>query len=161
MQKLPITREGFARLKRELDHCKNVLVPANVRDIETARAHGDLSENAEYAAAKEMQAFIHAKIAELENKLALSEIIDTTGLATDEVVFGLTVLIDDLDTGKRIEYQLVGPYESDINENKISITSPIGRAMIGKSVGDIIKVKTPGGIRELELIDIYLGQAGA
>ncbi len=158
MNKVPITKEGFEKLRKELDYLKTVLLPANIKDIETARAHGDLSENAEYAAAKEMQSFIHGKLQELENNLALSNIIDTSNLATDEVVFGVTVLIEDSNSGAQIEYQLVGPYESDINENKISVTSPIGKALIGKMAGDTVVVKTPGGIRELTLIDIYLGK---
>ncbi len=158
MNKVPITKEGFANLRKELEYLKTVLLPANIKDIETARAHGDLSENAEYAAAKEMQSFIHGKIQELENKLATSNIIDTSNLSTDEVVFGVTVLIDDINNGDQIEYQLVGPYESDINENKISVTSPIGKALIGKMAGDSVMVKTPGGMRELTLIDIYLGR---
>jgi len=158
MNKVPITKEGFAKLRKELEYLKTVLLPANIKDIETARAHGDLSENAEYAAAKEMQSFIHGKIQELENKLAISNIIDTSNLSTDEVVFGVTVLIDDINNGEQIEYQLVGPYESDINENKISVTSPIGKSLIGKTAGDSVMVKTPGGMRELTLIDIYLGR---
>lgn len=159
MNKVPITKEGFEKLRKELEYIKTVLLPANIKDIETARAHGDLSENAEYSAAKEMQSFIHGKLQELENNLALSNIIDTGNLSTDEVVFGVTVLIEDINNGAQIEYQLVGPYESDINENKISVTSPIGKALIGKTTGDTVTVKTPGGIRELTVIDIYLGKS--
>ncbi|MDI6726530.1 MAG: transcription elongation factor GreA, partial [Smithellaceae bacterium] len=144
MNSNPITKEGFDKLKKELDFIKTVSLPANIRDIETARAHGDLSENAEYAAAKEMQSFIHGRIQELENNLARSYIIDLKNIATDRVVFGVTALIEDINTGDEVEYQLVGPYESDINENKISVASPIGKALIGKTVGDVATVKTPG-----------------
>ncbi|MDZ4165084.1 MAG: transcription elongation factor GreA [Smithellaceae bacterium] len=160
MNSNPITKEGFDKLKKELDFIKTVSLPANIRDIETARAHGDLSENAEYAAAKEMQSFIYGRIQELENNLAHSYIIDLKNISTDRVVFGVTVLIEDSNTGDEIEYQLVGPHESDINENKISVASPIGKALIGKEVGDVATVKTPGGIREFSVIDIYLGKKG-
>lgn len=158
MNKVPITKEGYEKLRKELDHLKTVSLPANIKDIETARAHGDLSENAEYSAAKEMQSFIHGKIQELENKLALCQVIDLGQNSCEEVVFGVTVIIDDIKTGAQIAYQLVGPYESDINENKISVTSPIGKALIGKTVGDTVVVKTPGGVRELLLVDICQGK---
>jgi transcription elongation factor GreA len=157
MEKIPITKTGFEKLKKELEHLKTVAVPENIRDIEVARAHGDLSENAEYTAAKERQSFIHGKIQEIENNLATSYIVSLEGLATDKVVFGSTVTIEDMNTGDSITYQLVGPFESDINENTISVTSPIGKAMIGKSVGDEIQVKTPGGMREFEVVDISVG----
>ena len=114
MKKAPITKAGFEKIKRELEHLKSVAVPENVRDIETARAHGDISENAEYTAAKERQAFIHGKIQELENNLATSEIIDIRNIANDKIVFGASVVIADAKTGKETTYQLVGPYESDI-----------------------------------------------
>ncbi|MDI6776678.1 MAG: transcription elongation factor GreA [Syntrophales bacterium] len=154
MEKIPITKAGFEKLKRELEYLKTVSIPENIRDIEEARAHGDISENAEYAAAKERQAFIQGKVQEMENNLALSNIIDLKGLNNDRVVFGSLVVIEDVATGNDIKYQLVGPLESDVSENKISVTSPIGKALIGKSIGDNIKVKTPGGIREFEVVDI-------
>ncbi|HPD57132.1 MAG TPA: transcription elongation factor GreA [Smithellaceae bacterium] len=154
MQKIPITKEGFAKLKKELETLKNVSIPENIRDIEVARAHGDLSENAEYTAAKERQSYLHGKLQELENNLAMSNVISLQNLTTDKVVFGCFVTIADSDTGDEIRYQLVGPLESDIAENKISVTSPIGKALIGKVVGDEIKVKTPGGDRSFEVMDI-------
>ena len=156
MDKMPITKAGFERLKKELEYVRTVSVPENIRDIETARAHGDISENAEYAAAKERQSFIQGRIQELENNLATSYIVNMDQLAGDKVVFGASVKIEDMGTGKGITYQLVGPFESDINKNQISVTSPIGKAMIGKSVGDEIKVKAPGGVREFEIVSISM-----
>jgi len=155
MKKMPITKNGFEKLKKDLEHLKTVALPENIRDIEAARAHGDITENAEYAAAKERQAFIHGKMQELENNLALSQIIEVKDLNSDKVVFGSTVTIEDISDGKSIQYQLVGPFESDINQNMISVTSPIGKALIGKCMGDEVSVKTPGGIREFEIVNIY------
>ena len=155
MEKMPITRDGYNKLKKELDHLKTVLVPENIRDIEIARAHGDLSENAEYTAAKERQSFLHGKMQELENNLVMSKIIDISKITKEKVVFGSSVVIEDANSGESITYQLLGPFESDINENKISVTSPIGRALIGKAVGEEVNVKAPGGIRQFEVIDIF------
>lgn len=154
MEKMPITRAGFARLKRELETIKTVSIPANIKDIETARAQGDLSENAEYSAAKERQSFLHGKMQELENALATSNVIDLKNLSCDKAVFGSCVTIEDGSNGKTIAYQLVGPYESDLERNRISVTSPIGKALIGRAVGDEVSVNTPGGIREFEVVDI-------
>ncbi|MDI6743371.1 MAG: transcription elongation factor GreA [Smithella sp.] len=154
MEKVPITKAGFEKLKKELEVVKNVSIPENVRDIEVARAHGDISENAEYSAAKERQSFLYGKMQELEHQLATSNIINLKGLNTDKVVFGCYVSMTDIDSGERVKYQLLGPYESDINLNKISVTSPIGRALIGKSIGSEVIVKTPGGTRNLEITDI-------
>ena len=159
MSKIPITKAGFDKLKRELEHIKTVSLPENIRDIEVARAHGDITENAEYAAAKERQSFIQGKIQELENNLAMSYVVSLEGLTKDKVVFGSTVTIEDMNTGDDIKYRLVGPFESDINENTISVTSPIGKALIGKVVGDEILVKTPGGMREFEVVNISIGDA--
>ena len=156
MEKIPITKEGFEKLKKDLETLKNVHIPENIRDIEVARAHGDLSENAEYAAAKERQSYLHGKLQELENNLACSNIIDLRNNVSDRVVFGCFVTIADIDgdDAEEIKYQLVGPLESDINVNKISVTSPIGKAMIGKSIDSEITVKTPGGTRRFQIIDI-------
>ncbi|MHB8137773.1 MAG: transcription elongation factor GreA [Smithellaceae bacterium] len=154
MEKMPITKEGFEKLKKDLDTIKNVSIPENVRDIEVARAHGDLSENAEYAAAKERQSYLYGKSQELENNLASCNIITLTGKVSDKVVFGCYVTIVDSSGGEEIKYQLVGPFESDINLNKISVTSPIGRALIGKGIDSEIVVKTPGGTRNFQIIDI-------
>ena len=156
MSRTPITKTGYEKLKKELKHLKSVEVPQNIRDIEEARSHGDISENAEYAAAKEKQSFIQGKIQELENNLATSIIIDLKDLTDERIVFGATVTIEDITTNEVTTYQLVGPFESDINENTISVTSPIGRALIGKEVGDEVKVKTPGGMREFEIIAIAI-----
>ena len=131
MEKMPITRAGFVRLKRELEVLKAVSIPANIKDIETARAQGDLSENAEYSAAKERQSFLHGRMQELENALATSDVIDLKNLSCDKAVFGSCVTIEDGNDGKKITYQLVGPYESDLERNRISVTSPIGKALIG------------------------------
>ena len=154
MEKIPITRGGFAKLKRELEVLKTVSIPQNIKDIEVARAQGDLSENAEYTAAKERQSFLHGKMQELENNLAMSNVIDLKNVTCERVVFGTIVAIEEIGTGKGINYQLVGPLESDLEKNRISVTSPIGRALIGKSVGDEISVSTPGGIREFEIVEI-------
>ena len=154
MEKIPITRAGFARLKRELEVLRTVSIPRNIKDIEIARGHGDLSENAEYAAAKERQSYLHGKMQELENNLAMSNVIDLKNLTCEKAVFGSAVTIEDIHTGKRITYQLVGPLESDLERNRISVTSPIGRALIGKCDGDEISVNTPGGIREFEIVEI-------
>jgi transcription elongation factor GreA len=156
MKKIPITKPGFDNLKKELEHLKTVSLLENIREIEAARAHGDISENAEYSAAKERQSFIHGKMQELENNLALSQVIDLKDLRDDKVVFGSTVRIEDVRTGKEIKYQLVGPFESDINKNKISVTSPIGKAMIGKEVGDEVTVQAPGGIRKFQIVNIMI-----
>lgn len=158
MGRIPITKAGFEKLKKELELYKTVLMPENIRDIEVARAQGDLSENAEYTAAKERQSYIHGKIQEIENNLALSDVIDLTDVTTDKVVFGARVNIEDIDTGQETKYQLVGPLESDIGENKISVTAPLGKALIGKKIGDVINVKTPGGMRQFEIVDILAEQ---
>lgn len=154
MEKMPITKEGFEKLKKELEILKNKSIPENIRDIEVARAHGDLSENAEYTAAKERQSFLHGKLQELENNLALSNVIVLKGQTSNKVVFGCYVTIADSNNDEQIKYQLVGPFESDINQNKISVTSPIGKAMIGKGTGSEINVQTPGGSRSFEIVDI-------
>ena len=154
MKKIPITRSGFAKLKRELEILKTVSIPQNIKEIEIARGHGDLSENAEYTAAKETQSYLHGRMQELENNLAMSNVIDLKDLTCEKVVFGTMVAIEEIGTGKGITYQLVGPLESDLTKNRIAVTSPIGRALIGKSVGDEVSVSTPGGIREFEIVEI-------
>ena len=156
MDKFPITQTGFERLKKELARLRKVEVPANIRDIEEAREHGDISENAEYAAAKERQSFIQGKILEIEDNLARSNVIDLKDLTDDRVVFGTTVTIEDTNTEEITRYQLVGPFESDMSRNQISVTSPIGKALLRKEVGDEVKVNTPGGIREFEIVDIVI-----
>jgi transcription elongation factor GreA len=156
MEKIPITKAGFEKLKKDIETLKNVSIPENVRDIEVARAHGDISENAEYSAAKERQSFLYGRKQDLENQLARANVINLKGLTTDKVVFGCLVSLEDTDNGEKIKYQLLGPYESDINKNKISVTSPIGKALIGKRIGSEISVQTPGGTRNFEVIDIAI-----
>ncbi|MHB8092938.1 MAG: transcription elongation factor GreA [Syntrophales bacterium] len=154
MDRMPITQSGFEMLKRELQNLKTVLIPQNTKDIEIARGHGDLSENADYSAAKERQSFLHGKVQELENNLAMSDVIKLKNKTYENVVFGTTVAVEDTADGKKMVCRLVGPFESDIDKNKISVTSPIGRALIGKCVGDVVTVKAPGGAREFEILDI-------
>jgi transcription elongation factor GreA len=154
MDRMPITQGGFDRMKKELENLKTVLIPQNTKDIEIARGHGDLSENADYSAAKERQSFLHGKVQELENNLAISDVIRLKNQKFDKVVFGALVTVEDTASGKEIHCQLVGPFESDIDQNRISVTSPIGRALIGKHIGDVVNVNAPGGIREFEIMDI-------
>lgn len=154
MDRTPITRQGYETLHKELEHLKTVERPQVIRSIEEARAHGDLSENAEYHAAKERQAFIEARLNELSYKLGSAEVIDPGTLPKDKVVFASRVLLENVDTGEGVEYQLVGPDESNIDEGKISVTSPLGRAIIGRKPGDEIVLQAPGGKRTYELVDI-------
>ena len=146
---------GAARLQEELKRLKSVDRPAIVQAIAEARAQGDLSENAEYDAAKERQGFIEGRIKEVEAKLSTAQIIDPTSLAgEDRIVFGATVDLEDLDSGAKVVYQIVGDDEADIKVGKVSISSPIARALIGKSEGDVVNLVTPGGDRELEVLAI-------
>jgi transcription elongation factor GreA len=155
MSKIPLTVTGAEKLRAELHRLKTVERPAVISAISEARAHGDLSENAEYDAAKERQSFIEGRIAELESKLANAQIIDPSLLdAEGRVVFGATVDLQDLETGLRVTYQIVGDDEADLREGKISISSPIARALIGKFAGDIAEVQAPGGVREYEILDV-------
>ena len=154
MERVPITKEGLERLKSELEHIKGVERPQNIRAIEEARAHGDLSENAEYHAAKERQSFLEGKITELEAVISKAEVIEVEGGPADRVVFGRTVVLYNVDTDEEISYQLLGPYESEPEKGKISVKSPLGQALIGREVGDEIRVKTPGGIQEFEVLEI-------
>lgn len=158
MTQIPITRAGYEKLKKELEHIKMVLVPQNIKEIEVARAHGDISENAEFAAAKERQSFIQGKIQEIENNLAHSHIIDLSRITNERVVFGATVTFEEDGSGETFTYQLVGPLESNIGENKISVTSPLGKALIGKREGDVVTVKTPRGTRTVEITEIRIEQ---
>jgi transcription elongation factor GreA len=154
MDRVPITREGLEKIKKELNHIKRVERPQNVRAIEEARAHGDLSENAEYHAAKERQSFLEGRITELECDIGKAEVIEIDDGPSDRVIFGKTVLIYNIVTDEEIRYQILGPYESEPENGKISVHSPIGQALIGKEVGDEVKVKTPGGIQEFEILEI-------
>lgn len=154
MERYPMTRECYEKLKSELEYLKKVERPKVVQDIAEARAHGDLSENAEYDAARNRQGLIEAKISELENKLAKAVIVDPSKLSTDKVAFGLKVTVLDLNTDEEFTYQIVSEDESDVKNGKISYTSPIGRALIGKVVGDTVKVKVPIGEKEFEILSI-------
>ena len=154
MERVPITRTGYEMLKHELEHLKTVERPNNIKAIEEARAHGDLSENAEFAAAKERQAFIELRVGELEYKLGNADVIDPDTLPKDRAIFGCRVVLENIDTGENSEYQLTGPDESDIQQGRISVTSPLGRAIIGKQEGDEIIVQAPAGKRTYELVEI-------
>ncbi len=157
VQRIPMTPAGRDRLRAELKQIREVERPQNVRDIEEARAHGDLSENAEYHAAKERQGFLDARMKEIENRLALAEVIDPSTLSGDRVVFGATVTLEDADTGEELVYTIVGEDESDAKSGLVSITSPIARALIGKEVDSTVKFRSPGGMRELEIVDVKFG----
>ena len=155
MSKVPLTVKGSEMLKAELHNLKTVQRPAVIQAIAEARAQGDLSENAEYDAAKERQGFIEGRIQEIEGKLSNAQIIDPTTLdAGDRVVFGATVELEDGESGDTVTYQIVGEDEADIKANKISVSSPIARALIGKNAGDTVQVQAPGGVREYEILDV-------
>ena len=154
MDQLLLTRQGYDRLKQELKHLRSVELPKNVTAIEEARAHGDLSENAEFHAAKERQAVISSKIYEIEETLATSRVIDPLPEPNGRVVFGAKVVIYDVDSDEEMTWQVVGQPESDPDQGKISLTSPIGQALVGKEEGDEVRVKTPGGIRTLEISEV-------
>ena len=152
---IPLTSKGAEKLKAELKNLKHVERPAVINAIAEARAQGDLSENAEYDAAKEKQGFIEGRIKEIEGKLSNAQIIDPSSLdAEGRVVFGATVKLEDLDSGKEVVYQIVGDDEADIKQGLISISSPIARALIGKYEGDVAEVQAPGGVREYEILSV-------
>ena len=153
--KTPSTKIGEQRLRDELQHLKHVERPAVITAISEARAQGDLSENAEYDAAKEKQGFVEGRIIELEAKLANAQVIDPSTLdAEGRVVFGATVVLEDLESNQEVRYQIVGDDEADIKESKISISSPIARALIGKYAGDVAQVQAPSGVREYEVVEV-------
>lgn len=155
MSAIPLTAQGAERLKAELHRLKTVERPDVINAIAEARAQGDLSENAEYDAARERQAFVEGRIRELEGTISNAQIIDPTSLSVgDKVVFGATVTIEDLDSGNQVTYQIVGDVEADIRESRISVSSPVARALIGKSTGDVVEVQAPGGMREYEILTI-------
>ena len=153
MDRIPVTPEGYEALKKELENLKRVERPQNIKAIEEARAHGDLSENAEFDAAKDRQGFIEGRIGELGFKLANADVINPDKLPKDRAVFGTKVLLENIDTGEEVEYQLVGPDESDIGNGRISVSSPLGRAILGKKPGDELTLEVPGGKRIYELVD--------
>ena len=154
MDRIPITTKGYEKQKKELERLKKIERPQNILAIEEARAHGDLSENAEYDAAKDRQGFIEGRIGELEFKLANADIIDPDKLPKDKATFGSKVILENIDTGDDVEYQLVGPDESDIGQGRISVSSPLGQAIIGKKPGDELTIDVPAGKRSYELVEI-------
>ena len=153
-EKVPMTKAGFDRLKEELHHLKTTARPEVVRAIAEAREHGDLSENAEYHAARERQGFIEGRVAELQDKFARSQVIDVTSLSGNTVTFGATVTLADEDTDEEATYQIVGEMEADIKIGRLSITAPLSRALIGKEVGESIEVATPKGEKGFTIISI-------
>ena len=152
--RMPMTLSGVTRLKEELKRLKSVDRPKNVRDIEEARAHGDLSENAEYHAAKERQSFLDGRMKLLEDAIARAEVIDVSRFEGEQIRFGATVKLSDSDSGAEVQYRIVGELEADIKVGRVSITSPIARAMIGREVGDAVRVQAPGGAREYEVLEV-------
>jgi transcription elongation factor GreA len=155
MSTIPLTKRGAELLKEELHRLKSIERPSVINSISEARAQGDLSENAEYDAAKEKQAFVEGRIIELEGKLSVAQIIDPSTVDADgRVVFGATVDLEDLDTGDKVTYQIVGDDEADLEHGLVSVSSPIARALIGKSEGDIAAVQAPSGVREYEIVEV-------
>lgn len=156
VSRIPISRSGYQQLRNELDRLERVERPDVVRAIEVARQHGDLSENAEYHAAKERQGMIECRIMELKDKAARAEIIDCTKVSCARAVFGTVVTLLDMESEEEITYQLLGPEEADVKKGSISVLSPLGKSILGKTVGDDVKAKTPGGMREFEVVEITL-----
>lgn len=154
MEKVPMTAEGFAALEIEIKHLKTVERPRIIKLIAEARAHGDLSENAEYHAAKDLQGLTEARLADLEDKLSRADIIDVSKLKGGKVMFGATVTLVDEDTDEKVKYRLVGEVEADVKQGKISITSPIARALLGKGKKDVVEVSTPGGGKSYEIVRV-------
>jgi len=154
METIPITRKGLEKLKKELINLEKVERPQNIRAIAEARDHGDISENAEYHAAKERQSFLAGRISELQTAIAKAEVVEVEDGPADRVVFGRTVLLYNIETDEEVSYQLVGTYESAPENGRISVTSPLGQALIGKEEGDEVRARTPGGILEYEILEI-------
>ena len=154
MDKFPLTKVGFLALEEELKHLKGVDRPNIIAAIAEARSHGDLSENAEYSAAKEKQSFIEGRIQDLEAVLSRAQVIDVANTNADVIRFGATVQVVDEDTDEEKQYQIVGDYEADIEKNKISLSSPLAKALIGKEIGDIAEYTAPGGKKSFEILDI-------
>lgn len=154
LEQIPITKEGLDALKKELSKLKTVDRPENIKAIETARAHGDLSENAEYDAAKDRQAFLEGRIGELGYKIASAKVIDPAKVPKDSIRFASRVLLENLDSEEEVEYMIVGQEESDISRGRISVNSPLGRALLGKIPGDEVVLQAPGGKRSYEVVEI-------
>jgi transcription elongation factor GreA len=154
MEKVPMTGEGYTVLDEELKRLKTQARPSVIAAISEARQHGDLSENAEYHAAKEQQGWIEGRIAEIEDRMARAQVIDVSKLSGEQVKFGATVSVLDEDTEEQARYQIVGEHEADVRAGKISVSSPLSRAMIGKEVGDVVEVVTPGGVKAYEILKL-------
>lgn len=154
LKRIPITPDGYQKLQEELGRLLKVDRPKNIKDISEARAHGDLSENAEYHAAKERQSFIEGRIQELKTKLALADVIDPAKISQNKIAFGAKVRVIDLDTDEKKSFFLVGPEEADVKNGKISISSPVGRALLNKEIGDVVTVKAPARTMEYEILEI-------
>ena len=154
MEKIPMTAEGYQALDAELKRLKTVERPSVIAAISEARQHGDLSENAEYHAAKDRQAFIEGRLAELEDKIARAQVIDVSKLSGKQIKFGATVNLLDEDSGEKSKYKIVGEDESDVKAGKISISSPMARALIGKEEGDVVEVMAPGGAKSYEIVKV-------
>jgi len=154
MAKYPITTKGYSHIKKELDQLRKIERPTIIERIAVARSHGDLSENAEYHAAREKQSFIEGRIKYLEGVIAEAEVIEPSKLSGERILFGATVTLFDLNDDNEVEYQIVGEIEADINIGKLSVTSPIGRSLIGKEVGDEVAVQAPAGTRTYEVLDV-------
>jgi len=154
MERVPMTLEGHTAMLDEIKHLKTVERPRIIQAIEEARSHGDLSENAEYHSAKEQQGWIEARVTELEDKISRAEIIDVTKLSGDTVMFGAKVTLVDEESEDEASYQIVGEFEADVKKGKISVTSPIARAIIGKKKGDSVEVSTPGGGKSYEILKV-------
>ena len=152
--KIPMTKRGYEKLQEELERLRKVDRPRNIKAIEEARGHGDLSENAEYHAAKERQGFIEGRIQEIQGKLASAQVIDTSRLPKDKVVFGATVVLLDMDSEEERRYTLVGTDEADLKEGKISVLSPVGKALIGHKAGDVVTIRVPAGTVDYEIQEI-------
>lgn len=152
--RVPMTRRGYQKLEEELRQLKTVERPRIVKEIETARAHGDISENAEFHAAKERQSHVEGRIRAVEDKLARAQVIDPTGQTPDSVRFGATVALADAESDERVTYTILGEDEADVASGRISVTSPVARALLGKGVGDCVTVRVPKGTRELEILEI-------
>ncbi len=154
MEKFQITEQGYKKFKAEIDNLKNVERPNIIKQIAAARELGDLKENAEYHSAKDRQGFIEAQIADLEEKFSRVEVVNISKIVSDKIIFGATVKLEDLDSGKKISYKIVSEFEANIDDGLISNGSPVARALIGKKVGDEVEVKTPGGIINYEVLEI-------
>jgi transcription elongation factor GreA len=157
LKRLPITPAGYLKLQEELDRLLKVERPKNIKNISEARAHGDLSENAEYHAAKEQQSFLEGRIQDLKTKLALADVIDPAKISQNKIAFGAKVKVMDLDTDEKKTFRLVGPDEADVKSGRISISSPVGKALLNKGIGDIVNVKAPAKTMEFEILEISFG----